>query len=161
MCQLACVQNRYSLMARWHEGLFPVLEELAAKKGATPAAVACLDAGEEVLHRAHPRIAQAVAPGGERGLPPTWPVCGRGWGDRPRPRCHRDVGRVRRLAKEGARPYALRHTFATLNLAYGENIKTVSVLMGHACSAYTLDLYAGYVPNTGLGISTRYMNYLR
>lgn len=62
---------------------------------------------------------------------------------------------------EGVRPYALRHTFATLNLANGENIKTVSVLMGHASSAYTLDLYAGYVPNTGLGIGTRYMNYLR
>lgn len=61
----------------------------------------------------------------------------------------------------GTRPYALRHTFATLNLANGENIKTVSVLMGHASSAYTLDLYAGYVPNTGLGIGTRYMNFLR
>ena len=34
-------------------------------------------------------------------------------------------------------------------------------MMGHASSAYTLDLYAGYVPNTGLGIGTRYMNYLR
>ena len=29
---------------------------------------------------------------------------------------------------EGVRPYALRHTFATLNLANGENIKTVAVL---------------------------------
>ncbi len=62
---------------------------------------------------------------------------------------------------EGVRPYALRHTFATLNLANGENIKTVSVLMGHASSAYTLDLYAGYVPNTGIGIGTRYMDFLR
>ena len=62
---------------------------------------------------------------------------------------------------EGVRPYALRHTFATLNLANGENIKTVAVLMGHASSAYTLDLYAGYVPNTGIGIGTRYMNFLR
>lgn len=62
---------------------------------------------------------------------------------------------------EGTRPYALRHTFATLNLANGENIKTVSVLMGHASSAYTLDLYAGYVPNTKIGIGTRYMNFLR
>ncbi len=43
----------------------------------------------------------------------------------------------------------------------GENIKTVSVLMGHASSAYTLDLYAGYVPNTGIGIGVRYMNFLR
>ena len=62
---------------------------------------------------------------------------------------------------EGVRPYALRHTFATLNLANGENIKTVAVLMGHASSAYTLDLYAGDVPNTGIGIGTRYMNFLR
>lgn len=68
---------------------------------------------------------------------------------------------TRKAGFEGVRPYALRHTFATLNLANGENIKTVSVLMGHASSAYTLDLYAGYVPNTGLGIGTRYMNYLR
>ena len=50
---------------------------------------------------------------------------------------------------EGVRPYALRHTFATLNLANGESIKTVAVLMGHASSAYTLDLFAAYVPNTG------------
>lgn len=28
VCPLACVQNRYSMMARWHEDLFPVLEEL-------------------------------------------------------------------------------------------------------------------------------------
>ena len=61
----------------------------------------------------------------------------------------------------GIRPYALRHTYATLNLANGENIKTVSVLMGHASPSYTLDLYAGYVPNTGLGIGTRYMNLLK
>lgn len=28
VCPVAAVQNRYSMMARWHEGLFPVLEEL-------------------------------------------------------------------------------------------------------------------------------------
>lgn len=27
-CPLACIQNRYSMMARWYESLFPVLEEL-------------------------------------------------------------------------------------------------------------------------------------
>ena len=37
----------------------------------------------------------------------------------------------------------------------------VAVLMGHASFAYTLDLYAAYVPNTGIGIGTRYMNFLR
>ena len=28
VCPVACIQNRYSMMARWHESLFPVLEEL-------------------------------------------------------------------------------------------------------------------------------------
>lgn len=28
VCPVTCVQNRYSMMARWHESLFPVLEEL-------------------------------------------------------------------------------------------------------------------------------------
>ena len=67
----------------------------------------------------------------------------------------------RKAAFEDVRPYALRHTFATLNLANGENIKTVSVLLGHKSSAYTLDLYAGYVPMTGVGLGTRCMNFLR
>lgn len=67
----------------------------------------------------------------------------------------------RKAGFENVRPYALRHTFATLNLANGENIKTVSVLLGHKSSAYTLDLYAGYVPMTGVGLGTRYMSFLR
>ena len=29
VCPLTAVQNRYSMMARWHEALFPVLEELS------------------------------------------------------------------------------------------------------------------------------------
>ncbi len=28
VCPVTCIQNRYSMMARWHENLFPVLEEL-------------------------------------------------------------------------------------------------------------------------------------
>lgn len=28
ICPITCVQNRYSMMARWHESLFPTLEEL-------------------------------------------------------------------------------------------------------------------------------------
>lgn len=60
----------------------------------------------------------------------------------------------------GIRPYSLRHTFATLNLANDENIKTLSVLMGHESPSYTLDLYAGYVPNTARGIGGRYVGYI-
>ena len=68
---------------------------------------------------------------------------------------------VEKVGFEGVRPYALRHTFATINLARGENIKTLSVLMGHESPSYTLDLYAGYVPNTAMGIGSRYIDYIR
>lgn len=34
-------------------------------------------------------------------------------------------------------------------------------LMGHASSAYMLDLYAAYVPSTGIGLGGRYMGFLR
>lgn len=62
---------------------------------------------------------------------------------------------------EGKRLYCLRHTFATINIANGENIKMIAAIMGHKNSAYTLDLYAAYVPNTGIGLGRRYMLRLR
>lgn len=55
------------------------------------------------------------------------------------------------------RPYALRHTFATLNLKRGENIKTISIILGHADASYTLDLYVGYIPSSSFGLASRYM----
>lgn len=56
----------------------------------------------------------------------------------------------------GTRPYALRHTFATTNLARGENIKTVSVLLGRAGMFCTRDLYVGFIPAITRGIANRY-----
>ena len=67
---------------------------------------------------------------------------------------------VRKAGFAGTRPYALRHTFATINLARGENIKTVSVLLGHADASYTLDLYVGFIPATTRGLANRYMGRL-
>lgn len=64
---------------------------------------------------------------------------------------------VRKIGFEGIRPYALRHTFATINLAHGENVKTVSVLLGHADASYTLDLYVGFIPSTTKGLGNRYV----
>ena len=58
------------------------------------------------------------------------------------------------------RPSALRHTFATINLARGENIKTISVILGHASPSYTLDLYVGYIPSTSRELSNRYVSRL-
>lgn len=67
---------------------------------------------------------------------------------------------VRKAGFAGTRPYALRHTFATINLARRENIKTVSVLLGHADASYTLDLYVGFIPATTRGLANRYVGRL-
>ena len=67
---------------------------------------------------------------------------------------------VRKVGFAGTRPYALRHTFATINLARGENIKTVSALLGHADASYTLDLYVGFIPATTRGLADRYVGRL-
>lgn len=61
---------------------------------------------------------------------------------------------ARRAGFEGVRPYALRHTFATINLARGENVKTISVLLGHTDASYTLDLYVGFTPAATRGLAT-------
>lgn len=62
---------------------------------------------------------------------------------------------------EGVRPYALCHSFATLSLTNEGNVKTVAVLMGQANSAHVPDPYAAYVPNIGIGVGTRCMNFLQ
>lgn len=58
------------------------------------------------------------------------------------------------------RPYSLRHTFATLNLAHGENIRAISAILGHASPSYTLDLYVGYMPSLSAELSNRYVDRL-
>ncbi len=49
---------------------------------------------------------------------------------------------VRRL-----RPYDMRHTFATLALAAGVHIKTVSRMLGHASEVETLRTYSHFIPS--------------
>jgi integrase len=44
------------------------------------------------------------------------------------------------------RLHGLRHSHATLLLAAGANVKTVSARLGHASVAFTLDTYAGALP---------------
>ena len=53
------------------------------------------------------------------------------------------------LAKAGLpyrRPYALRHTFATLLLSEGQSVKYVSSQLGHASAVMTLNTYARWLP---------------
>ena len=52
---------------------------------------------------------------------------------------------LKRLAKRMGKPqlrfHDLRHSYATLSLQTGANIKTVSSQLGHATTAFTLDRY--------------------
>ena len=54
-------------------------------------------------------------------------------------------GNFKRIAKKigcpDARYHDLRHTFATLSLQNGDDVKTVSSNLGHATVAFTLDVY--------------------
>lgn len=54
-------------------------------------------------------------------------------------------GNFKRIAEKigipAARFHDLRHTFATLSLQNGDDIKTVSENLGHATTAFTLDVY--------------------
>lgn len=43
-------------------------------------------------------------------------------------------------------PHSLRHTFASLSVAAGADVKTLQAAMGHATAAMTLDVYADLFP---------------
>lgn len=63
---------------------------------------------------------------------------------------HTVYNHFKKIVKDMGRPqvrfHDLRHTFATLSAANGADMKTVSVTMGHATVAFTLDRY-GHVSN--------------
>lgn len=53
-----------------------------------------------------------------------------------------------KLAKLRYRPPKhLRHTFATLHIAAGENITWVSKMLGHASTQITMSRYNRFIPN--------------
>ena len=48
---------------------------------------------------------------------------------------------AKQIGKPEFRFHDLRHTYATLSLQTGANIKTLSTQLGHATTAFTLDRY--------------------
>lgn len=54
------------------------------------------------------------------------------------------------LKRSGVRyrpPYQMRHTFATLAIAAGENINWVARMLGHKSPVVTLEKYNRFIPN--------------
>jgi integrase len=54
---------------------------------------------------------------------------------------------LRRLGLTVRRPYQLRHTYATLMLAAGENPEFIAKQLGHADTAMLFSTYSRYIPN--------------
>lgn len=54
---------------------------------------------------------------------------------------------VRGTRAQSVRFHDLRHTFATVAIAEGVDVKTVSSMMGHANAAMTLNIYASSDPD--------------
>lgn len=57
--------------------------------------------------------------------------------------------------------YTFRHTFATLLLAAGENVKIVSELLGHASVVITMDCYCHVLPSMSEGATRRLEKILK
>ncbi len=62
---------------------------------------------------------------------------------------------VKQLGLKPIRFHDLRHTFATLALADGANVKAVSAQLGHSSIAITLDLYAHVTQDMELDLADR------
>ena len=66
----------------------------------------------------------------------------------------------KRIVKQMGRPdmtfHDLRHTYATISIANGDDIKTVQENLGHATAAFTLDFY-GHVTDSMRKRSTERM----
>lgn len=64
------------------------------------------------------------------------------------------------IGMEHRRPYAMRHTFATMNARRNVDVKTLSTLMGHATPGFTLSVYAGYLESAGESVTAGYLDFL-
>jgi len=47
---------------------------------------------------------------------------------------------------EGVNIHSLRHTYASIAIACGADVKTLQKQLGHATASITLDVYAGLWP---------------
>ena len=70
--------------------------------------------------------------------------CSRATKIRPRSVTDAFAGRLRKygLKRKGLSLHSLRHTFATILISKGVNIKLVSKMLGHSDAAITLKIYA-------------------
>ncbi len=74
---------------------------------------------------------------------------------------HAFIKVIRRARLEGLRLHDLRHSYASLMLAAGVNIKAISQNMGHAKIGITLDTYSHLIPGMGKTAAERFDRLLK
>jgi integrase len=74
---------------------------------------------------------------------------------------HTFLKAVRRAGLKGLRLHDLRHSYASLMMAAGVNIKVISQSMGHANIGITLDTYGHLLPGMGKTAAERFDKLLR
>ena len=67
---------------------------------------------------------------------------------------------LQRIGAEDATVHDLRHTYATLALQNGVDVKTVSQTLGHATAAFTLDIYAAVTERMYQDSADRMQGYI-
>ena len=68
---------------------------------------------------------------------------------------------IHRAGLEGLRLHDLRHSYASLMLAAGVNVKAISRSMGHANIGITLDTYGHLLPGMGRTAAERFDKLLK
>ena len=67
---------------------------------------------------------------------------------------------LQRIGAEDVTVHDLRHTYATLALQNGVDVKTVSQTLGHATAAFTLDIYAAVTERMYQDSADRIQGYI-
>ena len=68
--------------------------------------------------------------------------------------------RMKRAGLHGLRFHDLRHSFASLMLAAGEQPKVVQAALGHSSIMVTMDIYGHLMPGAGKDAARRLADYL-
>jgi integrase len=90
----------------------------------------------------------------EGGTQSSWIFCSKGGGPMDYNRFYNDWTRAQKMAGVRIRsPHSLRHTYASVNLAEGEDLAYVSRQLGHANPAITLAIYTHFIPRRRRSVS--------
>jgi integrase len=87
-------------------------------------------------------------------IPSSWLFCAKGGGPMDYNKFYDDWTRAQKMAGLRIRsPHSLRHTYASVNLAQGEDLAYVSRQLGHANPAITLSIYTHFIPRRRRSVS--------